>query len=400
MSDIAGTGGTAGESAVAGPAVAGPAGDDGVVGAVVGAVESAVSDVVGGVLKAVDAQNLADRLWNRVLRANRGGHHRAGAFTTDFEAVPTLAGLRAMIETTDPAAVQAVADHWRHLHDELQDTAAQLTTHADNLLEHWNGPSAAAFRRQVQTLRTSLTNGAAHAANAAAATGGVAHALTVARTEMPPDPSLLDTVLRAVTSQTTDWKFKADAAKHGLAHALAADGAQLSAQEQARQQAVVVMERLGVAYNNATAQLDHPPTRTAATHARRVWPPEPVTAHASLLGQGPLRAGPAGIGSGALVGGGIPAAAPASGSPVWLGAPPPEVSPTAVTGVSEPSRAGGVAEAEPAAALGGPLGEGMRPSAGSGSGGSGRRNRTRYPLPADGDDWDAPPSANPPVIEA
>lgn len=379
--------------------------DIGPVDVVAEAVEAVVSGVADVVHRVVDAQNTADRLWDGVLKANRGGQHRAGAFTTDFEAVPTVAGLRAMIETTDPAAVQVVADHWQRLHDELRDSAAQLTTHADNLLEHWTGPSADAFRRQVGTLHTSLTNGAAHAANAAAATGGVAHALTRARTDMPADPSLLDTVLRLFTSQGVDWQFKSDAAKHGIARALAADGAQLSAPEQARQQAVVVMERLGVAYNNASVRLNHLPTPPAmAAHARGVWPPHPgaaATAHANLLGYGGLRTVEGGVGGGGTggTGGGGPVAtsAPAPGN--WIGAPVPDASPTARAYAAEQRRTGAAGESEPGSGTTRQPGEGLRPSGGRGSSGS-RRRRTRYPLSADAIEGHEQTHTNPPVIES
>ncbi|WP_037604090.1 WXG100 family type VII secretion target [Streptacidiphilus rugosus] len=365
-----------------------------------GAVGTVLSDVVGAVLHAVNEQNLADRLWSEVLRANRGGHHGGGGFTTDFEAAPDVAALRAMIETADPAAVQTVAEHWRHLHDELGETAARLTLHAGNLLEHWAGPSADAFRRRTATLHESLTNGAAHAANAAAATGGVAQALSVARARMPEDPSLLDTVLRAVTSQSTDWQFKKDAAAHGLARALDADGAQLSAPEQARQQAVVVMEQLGVAYNNATAQLNNPPhPPTAAHRAGAAWPPPPAPAHASLLGSGRLRTAAGGLGSPALGAGQGPGAAPAPAATRWPGARPPEVSPTATA--SEPARTATAAGAEPEpGAVSGRAGEPPRPSGTPGRSGRGSRRRTRYPHAADPDAWETQPRANPPVIEA
>ncbi|MEY9877231.1 uncharacterized protein YukE [Streptacidiphilus sp. MAP12-33] len=372
----------------------------------VGTVEAVVAELGDATLKTLDTANLAGRLWNDVLRANRGGHHRAGTYTTDFEAVPTVAALRAMIDTADPAAVQAVADHWQHLHDELQDTAAQLTTHADNLLEHWTGSSADAFRVQAETLHSSLVGGAAHAASAARATEGVAHALAQARADMPADPSLLDSVVRAVTTQSTDWQFKTDAAKHGLAHALAADGAQLSAPEQARQQAVVVMERLGVSYNDATARLDHLPTPPAQEHGHGPWPPPPpppTTAHASLLGYGHLRAGAADLGAGGGVPGGAQglgaAPAQAPGPTAWIGAGASDVSPTAVASVPETGRAEAPAgEPEPGPAA--QAGEGLRPSAGSGTSGSrGRRSRTRYAPVTDPDTWDTPPRANPPVIE-
>ncbi|RAG85804.1 hypothetical protein DN069_09865 [Streptacidiphilus pinicola] len=315
--------------------------------------------------------------------------------------MPTVEALSAMIETADPAAVQGVADHWQHLHDELQETAAQLTIHAGNLLDHWNGPAADAFRRQTATLHTSLTNGAAHAANAATATGGVATALTRARADMPADPGLLGTVLRAVTSQTTDWQFKTDAARHGLAHALAADGAQLSAPEQARQQAVVVMERLGVAYNDATARLNHPPKPPTTAHTHGAWPSAPATApgavQAGLDGEGRLRAGTGAVGAG-LPGAGLGPGATAAPTTTtgWVGAPPPEVSPTARASAPETRRTGSAeTEPEPGAAAG----EGLRPSGAPGGGSSrNRRTRTRYPFVANTDDWDAPP-ANPAVIE-
>ncbi|MFD0330560.1 WXG100 family type VII secretion target [Streptacidiphilus monticola] len=219
-------------------------------------------------------QQQADNQWKSVEQQHRGGSQPGhGGFTTDFESHGGgLKGLRNMIMHTDPEAMHNVAARWTAIHDSLNETAGQLKTHVNNLLENWSGDSAEAFRTNATNLHTSLTNGAQYAQNASAAMSDAAFALQEAKNNMPDEPSLWDRGSRALTSERQDWQFKQDAAQYGLEAALKKDGGQLSANEEAHQQAVVVMEKLGTKYNEASAKLDERPVRGGDGG---VWPPAP-----------------------------------------------------------------------------------------------------------------------------
>ncbi|MEY9967263.1 uncharacterized protein YukE [Streptacidiphilus sp. MAP12-16] len=212
----------------------------------------------------------ADAEWKKAMAANAGGHSGAGGFSTDFETAGGLVGLRKMITDADPNAMHTVSGRWTNVHQALQATADELGTHVSSCLQNWTGPTADAFQKNAQDLHTSLTNGAQYASGTSSALSDAAIALATAQTKMPHEPSTWAKMSRALTSERQDWQFKQDAAQHGLDWAVQHDGSQLSALEQAHQQAVVVMEELGTKYNNAAAQMQ-PPQQGGGNGG--VWPP-------------------------------------------------------------------------------------------------------------------------------
>jgi len=128
-------------------------------------------------------QAAADAQWKKALAANAGGGNEG--FSSNFEAAGGLDGLRAMIESADPGALMTVAGHWTGVGEDLTSISSGLSTHVNNLLEHWTGASADAFRASASTLNESLTNGAGYAHSTSGALTTASSALSEAQANMP-----------------------------------------------------------------------------------------------------------------------------------------------------------------------------------------------------------------------
>ncbi len=204
-------------------------------------------------------QAAADAQWKKALAANAGGGD--SGFTTNFEASHGLDGLRAMIESADPDGIHTVSQHWSSVGDDLTSISKGLGTHVNNLLEHWSGSSADAFRASATSLNESLTNGAAYANNTSTVLEGASQGPGQGQDGHATRPQLLGEGVTELTSESGDIQFKEDAAKLGLKQAIDLDGGQLSANEEAQQKAVLVMEKLGKAYNHSTSNLNPPPSK-------------------------------------------------------------------------------------------------------------------------------------------
>jgi uncharacterized protein YukE len=228
-------------------------------------------------------QKAADQQWTKVQKANAGGHAGADGFTTNFEGTGGLVNLQNMIKDADPEGISHVATQWTTIGNALSDSATDLGTHVNNLLQNWTGASADAFRENATTLNSSLNNGAQYAHQTSSAMSEASTALAVAQKDMPDMPSHWARFTRAVTSEDGDVQFKQDAAAKGLDYAVQHDGSQLSAVEQAHQKAVLVMEKVGAQYNAATTKLSESPT----THIGKggVWPAPPSGSPGSPVSQ-------------------------------------------------------------------------------------------------------------------
>ncbi|WP_051940563.1 WXG100 family type VII secretion target [Phaeacidiphilus oryzae] len=227
-------------------------------------------------------QNEADAAWKQVLAKNHGGHYGAGGFTTDFEAAGDTQALVDMVANANPGRISSVADQYMKIHDQIADITKELHTHVNNMLEHWTGPAADGFRTHAETLHTSLTNSLTYAKNAHTALKSSSESLTRAQSNIKHAPSWWDRASRALTSERSDYQFKTDAAKYGLAEAVQKDGSQLSAQMEAKQHNVLVMQSLGTDYNNNAAILQQTPG--GGRENLGVWP-QPVKEHTGSVTQ-------------------------------------------------------------------------------------------------------------------
>ncbi|WP_052442911.1 WXG100 family type VII secretion target [Streptacidiphilus neutrinimicus] len=241
------------------------------------------------------AQQQGDKDWKKYLDQNKGGKSGYDGYTTDFESAGGYEGLRKMIEDADPAAMMTVSQHWGSIGTMLNETAGALTTHVNNMLEHWTGDSADAFRRNAQDLSTSLTNGSQYARIAEGAMNQASTALTNAKSTFPSAPSEWDQI---TSSGGSDAQFHQDALKYGLQQALKMDGGDLSAWERVHQQAVEVMQSLGTSYNSSAAQMGNVPGGLGGTS---VWPAPPASVTPSPIGStGRTPTGPSGGGETSL----------------------------------------------------------------------------------------------------
>jgi hypothetical protein len=236
------------------------------------------------------SQAQGDKDWKKFLDQNRGGQGGYGGATTAFEEVPGYYNLKQMIESTDPAAMMTVSQHWGSISSMLTETAGQLGTHVNNMLEHWNGDSADAFRKNAQDLSTSLTNGASYAQIAQGAMSTASTALSETLDNFPHPPSTMD---KAEHMGGSDAQFHQDALKYGLEQAVQMDGGQLSAWERVHQQAVVAMQQLGTSYNASAAEMGNTPKGDLGGNG--VWPAPPSTVNPNPIGPtGPTPSGPKG----------------------------------------------------------------------------------------------------------
>ncbi|WP_370124182.1 WXG100 family type VII secretion target [Streptacidiphilus sp. MAP12-33] len=219
------------------------------------------------------AQQSGDAAWKKALAQNAGGQTGTDGFTTDFEQAGGYQGLKDMVQNADPAAMMDVSTHWGKVADALNEAASGLGTHVNNMLDHWTGDSADAFRANATTLQQSLTNGSQYATNTKVAMTQASLALSSAQGDFPHPPSEWDQMTSSIGA--SDSQFHKDAAQFGIEKALQMDGGDLSAWERVHQQAVVVMERLGRQYNASAAQLQGPGSIETGT---TVWPSPPPPA--------------------------------------------------------------------------------------------------------------------------
>ncbi|MEY9845244.1 uncharacterized protein YukE [Streptacidiphilus sp. BW17] len=220
-------------------------------------------------------QKAADAQWKKALQANAGGQTGDAGFTTNFEAAKGFEALQAMVRDADPGAISQAALNWGYIADNLHDTAKQLGGIVNDVLEHWTGQTADAFRHNATQLHTSLVNGAGYASNTKEAMTSASTALGIAKDNFPHAPSEMAQIGSSLGG-SSNIQFENDAAKYGLAKAVQMDGGQLSVWEQVHQQAVVVMEGLGTQYNQSTLKLSSTPGGGTLGDVG-TWPAPPVT---------------------------------------------------------------------------------------------------------------------------
>ncbi|RAG85428.1 hypothetical protein DN069_11665 [Streptacidiphilus pinicola] len=237
------------------------------------------------------SQAQGNKDWKTYLDQTNGGQS-GGQGTTAWEEVPGYYNLKQMIESTDPAAMMTVSQHWGSISTMLSETADELKTHVTNMLGHWSGQSADAFRQNANDLLTSLSNGSSYATIAQNAMSTASTALSETLDNFPHPPSNMDKLEHTGGS---DAQFHQDALKYGLEQAVQMDGGQLSAWERVHQQAVVAMQQLGTQYNASASEMKNVP---GSQDHSTVWPPPPSNVNPNPVGPtGPTPTGPNGGGN-------------------------------------------------------------------------------------------------------
>ncbi|MFF3908465.1 hypothetical protein ACFYZJ_21330 [Streptomyces sp. NPDC001848] len=187
-------------------------------------------------------------------------------------------GLRKMILNSDPGTIARVGDHWKSVHQILSggdgdgktgavDTqpakgsiAGDLQKAVDDVLEHWEGQAAEAFKRRADAIGVQLRNGAAYANFTAEQLFAISTDLDAAITKMQDihEPSTLES---AGDRLNDDGRDDAQAMKD-LAAGVSADTVakanekNLSLGMERKLQAVAVMENLATNYKVYTQNLE------------------------------------------------------------------------------------------------------------------------------------------------
>ncbi|MEU6370725.1 hypothetical protein ABZ876_34660 [Streptomyces sp. NPDC046931] len=210
-----------------------------------------------------------DRLIESDKVAHQGQGGRPTGLKTDFMSY-SINGLRQMILDSHPGKIAEVGGHWKKVHEILSggdgdgktggvDTqsakgsiAGLLQTAVDNVLEHWEGQAADAFRRKADHIGVQIRNGSAHANFMAEQLLAISKDLDASKAKMEEikEPSLAE---RASDKLNDDGRDDSQMRKD-LAAGVSADTAakanekNLSLTKERQLQAVAVMEELAANY--------------------------------------------------------------------------------------------------------------------------------------------------------
>ncbi|MFD7388746.1 hypothetical protein ACFV46_09785 [Streptomyces sp. NPDC059852] len=217
-----------------------------------------------------------DRLLESDKVAQNGGGIDRSSFKTDFISY-SINGLRQMILDSQPGKVAEAGSHWKSVHNVLSggdgdgksggvdqvsskdSVAGMLQTAVDNVLEHWEGEAAQAFKRRADEIAVQIRNGAAHANFTAEQLFAISKDLDAAKTKMEDikEPSLAERAGDKLNDNgRDDAQMKKDLAA-GVSASTVADANEksLSLQMERRLQAVAVMEELAANYQVYTKNL-------------------------------------------------------------------------------------------------------------------------------------------------
>ncbi|MFF0297546.1 WXG100 family type VII secretion target [Kitasatospora sp. NPDC004614] len=191
-----------------------------------------------------------------------------------------LIPLKDMVGHSSPDRIREVGDHWKNVHQELNDVAAKLQEAVQHASANWEGAAAQGFAQKGGQIQQSLTNTAAHASNTSVAMDYAATALQQTKSTMGQIkvPSLWDRAVKTVNDgfASSDEGLKRDLASGmNRIDAVNKNAHELSATEVAHQYAIGVMEHLGPQYLEAASYLDNPPASVGDGGTREAYPPPP-----------------------------------------------------------------------------------------------------------------------------
>ncbi|MFE3884344.1 hypothetical protein ACFXPQ_15795 [Streptomyces lydicus] len=331
--------------------------------------------------------------------------------TTKFYKIDFMS-LKAMVADAKPETVAGVSHAWKQVHDTMAvdgggGIRAYFDKAIDEVLQHWDGDAAKAFRERAKTISESIGNGALYAKNVSAGIGRAHEALSEYKQHLDgmemPDwgdrawdwaTDHVDRQDKNADSQLADGKSATQVVED--------NEDDLSAQKETQLKAAATMEYLGAAYRTNAAAIGKP-TPPNVDDPNNVPPPDtpgipPVhyplpgsvtkpkgmrRASIKPLGQGP------GTSSDGLktpgINGGIGNTVPGKGSftPPSVGTGlesfPPPTAPSGPSGVGVPGGtggspgAGGLSGGGPGGIGGGPGGVPGMPGGMAGRGTSGAR---------------------------
>ncbi|WP_158714634.1 hypothetical protein [Streptomyces sp. NRRL S-474] len=223
-----------------------------------------------------EQQKEHDRLIESDKVAQNGGGIDRSTFKTDFISY-SINGLRKMILDSTPGKIAEVGSHWKSVHNVLSggdgdgksggvdqvsakdSIAGLLQTAVDNVLEHWEGQAAQAFKRRAEEIAVQIRNGAAHANFTAEQLFAISKDLDAAKAKMEDikEPSVAERAGDKLNDNgRDDAQMKKDMTAGVSADTVAqANEKSLSLQMERRLEAVAVMEQLAANYQVYTKNL-------------------------------------------------------------------------------------------------------------------------------------------------
>ncbi|GAA4807670.1 hypothetical protein [Streptomyces ziwulingensis] len=178
--------------------------------------------------------------------------------------------LRSMILDADPGRIYEVSQHWKSVHNILSggdgdgksggvdqvsskdSVAGMLQSAVENVLEHWEGDAAEAFRKKANEIMQNVRNGAAWANHYGEITHAVQNDLrnSIAKMREVEEPSGWSRAWDKLTDdERSDEQLLEDINKGVSTDAARqANADSLSAGKEAQLQGVAIMEQLGVNY--------------------------------------------------------------------------------------------------------------------------------------------------------
>ncbi|MFH8350013.1 WXG100 family type VII secretion target [Streptomyces sp. NPDC018045] len=188
--------------------------------------------------------------------------------------------LKAMVAHADPGKVKEIAENWKWIHDTLvgEDGRGGLRKEFDDavkeVLEHWGGKAAEAFRQRANTISQNIGNSAPYASNMRHVMNGVGQSLSeykqkIDDMEMPTEgQSNRDAVgnyaLKVVTFGAKGGRDDSKAI-HELEQGkdttdvLNGNSGELSEGKERQLQTAIMMEYLGSAYRSNAQAIGKPP---------------------------------------------------------------------------------------------------------------------------------------------
>ncbi|WP_274562565.1 hypothetical protein [Streptomyces spiramyceticus] len=258
-----------------------------------------------------------DRLVERE-KANNGGKtaiDRKEEDTWYFQEY-SINGLRRMILDAKPGTLMEVGGHWKKVHELLSggdgngaagevdrtskkdSVAGLMETAVENVLEHWHGAAAEAFRKRSKEIVVDIRNGAAHANLTAANLDAVGKLLNASIQEMEKieEPSAAERAKDRLNDDgRNDDQLKKDL-DAGVSAGTAAQASEktLSLTRERQLKAIAVMENLSRGYTTVSNNIKPAPgisdKRVEPPRDDVQMPPAPVIPGPST---GPGRAGAA-----------------------------------------------------------------------------------------------------------
>ncbi|MFG2746604.1 WXG100 family type VII secretion target [Streptomyces chartreusis] len=182
----------------------------------------------------------------------------------------SIPDLRAMILDADPNRIYEVSQHWKSIHNILSggdgdgksggvdsvsakdSVAGMMQSAVENVLEHWEGDAAEAFRKKANEIMQNVRNGAAWANHYGEAMHGVQNDLRNSMSKMREveEPGFWDKAWDKMWDDERSDQQLLDDINKGVSTDAArqANADSLSAGKEAQLQGVAIMEQLAVNY--------------------------------------------------------------------------------------------------------------------------------------------------------